>query len=766
MVPDGGILQRVPVNAVQPAAQVAAVVCLVLLLGKDLWNLRAGSGSCGCVANLKEFVRTLARVLRVNCARDHDVSSKRAQSKRMAIGLLVCQYAKWPLMTIPFSRLDDEGNFFLLHYTAFFIYASFVSIAPSRHGRRVQHAGYSVFMISYCLGLSPLVITSGYNPEWYIRRALWVSGTFTCYDIFLPLNILGNCMIWGSLLLTAHVHGSGACNNEDTMGTIMACFLGISAWTILCNVIFIQGVFGEMQTLTAKSELKAANSILQGTCDAVIVLDQELKVTHGEQSLANMLMMTPSKVQGESVLTLIAEEERERFAGMVRDARSSAMPGPCTAFNTSLKDSAAIPCRAEAMCVKYLQADGGNESFLIGFREAPDLPAMPFPTKFPSPAPRSGRPRPRQPPAARLAEAPSRPLGSSRGEGDLAAKDSFPDGASSSTDQSSDSDGTGTRTGCRPPVVWFDPGSIEFTLVKSSAEFRMLTGFTKEEMADLGGVLTWVRKEQRDDFAKWVRDFADSNQNRVSRHCDAVAGVKFCIECEKHRAQFEAEVHLETGWSDADSKTFKLVVHGFRAKEKTQGKTRRIERTNDDYSGSDGTSSHQGDRSVRGRRERDFVVHDSLLEVMCDVGEGDNDDDPLMITRSISPGLQLLLGTAETGQDVCYLFSTAEKDHVETWLHDAYIRRSDGGQTSAASSLWCFIAVPALEILGVALEVNLTVKFSRADTGMCLVVQRLRWSPLKRRAKARVRSVPRADGTPARLLSARLSAAGDGLASL
>eukprot|EP00959_Pyramimonas_sp_CCMP1952_P088531 1852283-Pyramimonas_sp.AAC.1 len=70
-------------------------------------------------------------------------------------------------------------------------------------------------------------------------------------------------------------------------------------------------------------------------------------------------MLTPSKVQSESETpskVLIAEEERDRLAEMVHGARSSAMPGPYAAFNTSLKDSAAIPCSVEAMCVKHLQA--------------------------------------------------------------------------------------------------------------------------------------------------------------------------------------------------------------------------------------------------------------------------------------------------------------------------------------------------------------------------------------------------------------------------
>jgi hypothetical protein len=332
------------------------------------------------------------------------------------------------------------------------------------------------------------------------------------------------------------------------MGDILAMWFGTSAWIVLCNVVFTQGVIREVQILTAQSELKAADSILQGTCDAVIVLDQKLKVTHGAQSVANMLMMTPSKIQGESVLSLIAtEEDRERFAEMVHGSQSSAIPGPCTAFNTSLKDSAAISFNVEALCVKYLQADGGDESFLIGFREAPDLPEIPFLTDFSSSAQRSRHPLSRPLPAPQLAESPQA-LGSARGEDNLAAQDVISNGASSSTGRSSDSDDACTPTGCRPPAVWFDPNSRDFELVKSSAEFRMLAGFSEEEMAELAGVLTWVRNEQRDAFASWVRNFADSTQNRESRNRDVVAGVKFCIVYGKHKAQFQAEVRLETGW--------------------------------------------------------------------------------------------------------------------------------------------------------------------------------------------------------------------------
>ncbi|CAK0892422.1 unnamed protein product [Prorocentrum cordatum] len=208
-------------------------------------------------------------------------------------------------------------------------------------------------------------------------------------------------------------------------------------------------------------------------------------------------------------------------------------------------------------------------------------------------------------------------------------------------------------------------------------------------------ILTWVRKEQRDAFTKWVRDFADSTQNRKSRPCYAAAGVKFCTECEKHKALFKAEVHLETGWSDVVSKTFNFVVHGFRAKQETKGKTRKTQRANDDSSDTDGTPSHEGEMNVR---RREFLVRDSALEVMCDVVECVNDDDPLMITSLISPGLQLLIGTTETGQDVCHLFAKAQDAEIETWLHDAYVSRAEGGQASSTNSFWCFLAMPALEI--------------------------------------------------------------------
>jgi len=289
-------------------------------------------------------------------------------------------------------------------------------------------------------------------------------------------------------------------------------------------------------------------------------------------------------------------------------------------------------------------------------------------------------------------------------------------------------------------------------MVKTSAKFRMLTGFTKEEMADLGGVLTWLRKEQRDAFASWVRNFDGSNQNHKSQQGDRVAGVRFCIVSGKHKAQFQAEVQLETCESDATSKIFKLMVHGFRARQKTKRKT----------TGTREATAHEGERRVR---RPDFEVRDSGLEVVCDIGEGENDDDPLFVTRSISPGLQLLLGTADTGQDVCTLFAKTETDKLEIWLNDELVGRPEDGHTSSTNSLWCLVAMPAVESLGVYLEVNCRLTFQHGDRGGCLVIQKMRWSTATRSAKAKVRRRPQVSGTPARVDSARLRAA-DSLASL
>ncbi|CAK0868952.1 unnamed protein product [Prorocentrum cordatum] len=756
--PVDGILQGVPVNLVQPAAQLAAVICIVSLLGDYMSKLRAGSASCGCLKTLKEILGTLRQVIHSGSGPNHELTSKRARSKRVAVGLILCRYTKWGLLIIPFGTIGADGIFFLLHYTAFFIYATFVSIAPSRHTHRVQHAAYLFFMASYSLGLSPLVMSFGgpeSNPEWYIRRALYASGMFSLYDISLLINIVGNCSMWGSLFVTAVVHGGdGTCSGEDVLGTIVACWLGIIAWTVLCNVVFIDGVIREVQILTVQRELKAADSILQGTCDAVVVLDQGLKVTQGAESVANMLMMSPPKIQGESVLSLIAtEEERERFEDMVRGARSSAFPGPCTAFNTSLKDSVAISCTVEALCVKYLQADGGGESFLLGFREA-DLPAVPRLTTFSSSVPRSRRSRPPPPPAEQLVEHPQA-MRSARSTDALAAQDDSSDGASSSTGQSSDSDDACTPTGCRPPALWFDPSSPEFELVKSSAEFRMLTGFTDEEMTNLGGVLTWVRNEQREAFATWVRNFADGTQNQESQRSDARAGVKLCIESEKHKAQFQAEVHLETCWSKAIPMTLKLVVHGFRARQKNtnKGRSRRTRERRDDSSDADEATPHEGKRRVR---SEDFEVRDSGLHVQCDIGNGESDNDPLVVTRSISPGLQLLLGTGDSGQDVCDLFAQTEVDRLESWLHEEYFARSQRNDASSATSHWFSLKMPALETLDVRIEVNCRLAFQRGDLGMCLVIQRMRWSPIKGLTRAKTRRRPRTVGTPARVDSAML----------
>jgi hypothetical protein len=603
--------------------------------------------------------------------------------------------------------------------------------------------------------MSPLVSFSGYNPDFLMRQAFVASLLVTLYDICLPLNLIGNSMMWGTLSLTAYVHGAGKCIEENMLAVNAICFVTTSVLIILGNVVFTQMVEHEMHMLTTQSVLKASDSILQGICDAVIVIDHELKVIDGAQSVANMLMMTPSKIHGESVLSLIPAEDRERFAGMVRDARSSATPGPCTAFNASLKDSVAISCNVEALCVKFLQAGSGDELFLIGFREAPDLPAAPLLKSSPNAARQSRRSPPQPPPAAGLAE-PPQGTGSARCDDDLAAQDGISNGASFSSGRSSDSDDACAPTVCQSSAVWFDPSSPEFDLVKSSVEFRMLTGFTEEEMADVGGVLTWVRSNQRDDFASWVRNVAASAQSRQSRHCDAVSGVKLCITCEKHRAQFQAEVHLMTCWPKVTSNTLKLVV---RVQQKTNLNTRKAPETLDASSDADEFPSHKGGNRAR---SCDFEVRDSGLKVEFVLGVGEDPYDPMMITRRISPGLQLLLGTADTGQDMCDLFSSRDIEHLETWFHNEYMGWSGDGQTDSTTSLWCGLTIPALATLGIRLKVNCRLTFQEGASDMCLVIQKMRWLP--RIAKVNSRSAPKALGTPARADSVRLRrlrAAGD-----
>ena len=136
------------------------------------------------------------------------------------------------------------------------------------------------------------------------------------------------------------------------------------------------------------------------------------------------------------------------------------------------------------------------------------------------------------------------------------------------------------------------------------------------------------------------------------------------------------------------------------------------------------------------------------------VGEGENQDDPMMITRGISPGLQLLLGTADHGQDMCDLFSKTDSENLEAWFHNEYMGWSGDGQTDSTTSLWCVLSMPALARYGIRLEGNCRLTFQGGDSDMRLVIQKMRWLP--RAARVKTRPEPRALGTPAKADPARL----------
>ncbi|CAE7814824.1 rsmI [Symbiodinium sp. CCMP2456] len=133
------------------------------------------------------------------------------------------------------------------------------------------------------------------------------------------------------------------------------------------------------------SQLLAASSLLSLTCDAVVELDADLKITKDSPQLATMLLRdrAGATVKGMRFTDLMpTEHEAERAYEILAGSYTETAAGPgreegihANAFHTRLVDSCSSKFRTEVFQVAYSQVDG-QVHHLIGLRDFTDQTAL------------------------------------------------------------------------------------------------------------------------------------------------------------------------------------------------------------------------------------------------------------------------------------------------------------------------------------------------------------------------------------------------------
>lgn len=124
----------------------------------------------------------------------------------------------------------------------------------------------------------------------------------------------------------------------------------------------------------ATTELSAATSLLELTCDAVVELDGDLQLTAPGADIASMLLKDPSSsLQGKCFTEFVAtSDEAERAEQLLRGSDKGVYTG---AFHTRLVDSCSSKFRTEVFHVSYSRL-AGQTRHLLGLRDFTDQASL------------------------------------------------------------------------------------------------------------------------------------------------------------------------------------------------------------------------------------------------------------------------------------------------------------------------------------------------------------------------------------------------------
>ncbi|CAK0799782.1 unnamed protein product [Prorocentrum cordatum] len=119
-------------------------------------------------------------------------------------------------------------------------------------------------------------------------------------DVYLPAILLFATVSYLTAALTSLVGNSSGSAAIDPH-TLEDCLYGwftVSIWLLIVSAALSKAVAVRIEGDSSRNELRAAKSILAGTCDAVVEFDAELRLAQPSPKLADLLMLSPPALRG------------------------------------------------------------------------------------------------------------------------------------------------------------------------------------------------------------------------------------------------------------------------------------------------------------------------------------------------------------------------------------------------------------------------------------------------------------------------------------
>ncbi|CAJ1361936.1 unnamed protein product [Effrenium voratum] len=160
---------------------------------------------------------------------------------------------------------------------------------------------------------------------------------------------------------------------------MVECVLLPCIYTLVINMrsMVRQKVEARLREHEVSSQLDAASALLELTCDAVMELDEDLRLVEHCPKLADMLLRDKgcASLKRARFTDLVARQDSLRAEQNLTYSQHGASNACANAFHTHLVDSCSSKFRTEVFQVKY-QMPSGRQCHLIGLRDFTDLKSL------------------------------------------------------------------------------------------------------------------------------------------------------------------------------------------------------------------------------------------------------------------------------------------------------------------------------------------------------------------------------------------------------
>ncbi|CAE7825755.1 rsmI [Symbiodinium sp. CCMP2456] len=370
----------------QEAWMCAVVVLEVLLVGKSLWlvvqkrkSLRDFACRCRCFTSWwshdqSKFSLEEQRVINSRVRQARLVLAVSVNNYFLVLWLLVCLLAQISIFRGVSRFMSAQFTWHNVISLAFFC-ASF--LVPSLLRPSTLDVWYVGVMLIITSVLAPTITTPAQSllvviVSFALVRIPAVLGCTRPWLVF--------CCEMGLYVVSrirTTVDGDNTFESDVEVGAAQT-----TLWGWLLVSVAAVAVQRSLQNREAQgllisnttTELSAATSLLELTCDAVVELDSDLQLTSPGADIASLLLKDSSvSLQGKCFTDFVAtSDEAERAEQLLRGSDKGVHTG---AFHTRLVDSCSSKFRTEVFHVSYSRL-GGQTRHLLGLRDFTDQASL------------------------------------------------------------------------------------------------------------------------------------------------------------------------------------------------------------------------------------------------------------------------------------------------------------------------------------------------------------------------------------------------------